>query len=69
MVMIKCPVCNGRGKLASPSRVPDTALRQEAAVTLVGSGFSYRETMRLLGYKSPRSVVQAMKKPSFSKNK
>jgi hypothetical protein len=57
MVMIKCPVCNGRGKLASPSRVPDTALRQEAAVTLVGrAAFLTAKPCGCLAI-SPRAVL------------
>lgn len=36
--------------------------RHHAAITLISAGYSYRQTMRALGLKSPRSVEYLVKK-------
>lgn len=39
-----------------------TQERREMALTLREAGYSIRQIMRALGYKSPRSVVLALRK-------
>ena len=53
-----CPVCKGRGKLNPPvKRKAKAADNRVMAKLLVDAGYSYRETMRFLGYKSSRSIA------------
>lgn len=54
---IKCPVCEGIGELDAPALDKDIiGKKKRAAGLLKEAGFSFREIMRFLGYKSPRSV-------------
>ena len=57
-----CPVCEGSGRLPEPYRDACDELqeRREMARTLREAGYSLRQIMRALGYKSPRSVVLAL---------
>ena len=53
--LFECPVCKGVGKLSYPeSKIKKE--RKDAVVTLYDNGYGIREIMRLLQYKSPRSV-------------
>lgn len=52
---MKCPVCKGKGKLNDPKSSFD---RKKATKILRDNGFSLRDIMTLLGYKSPRSVTK-----------
>lgn len=52
---IKCPVCKGKGRLLGPSH--QAVSNGVAARLLRDEGYSIREIMRFLGYKSPRSVA------------
>jgi hypothetical protein len=60
----RCPVCNGTGKLEIPKhREADMVeVNQKIAKDLVGRGYSYRQVMRVLGYKSVRSVQYLLDK-------
>ena len=57
--LIRCPICKGRGKIERPSRHTGDR-KKEAVRLLIKEGFSYREVMRLLDYKSPGSVQKAL---------
>lgn len=56
---IQCPVCKGKGKLPKPRR-KEGDRKKTAVRVLVDAGFSYREIMLLMGYKSPGSVQRAL---------
>lgn len=56
---MKCPCCKGTGEVESKEFV-DRKLRRHKARQLKKLGFNYREIMRVLGYKSPRSVYLAL---------
>jgi hypothetical protein len=60
----RCPVCNGTGKLETPKhREADMVeVNQKIAKDLVNRGYSYRQVMRALGYKSVRSVQYLLDK-------
>lgn len=54
---IKCPVCKGDGIIKkSQKKYSDKKLKRECANILREHGYSIREIMKLLGYKSPRAV-------------
>lgn len=55
-----CPVCGGKGVLPEPF-AKHKKTKKDAVISLLGSGYTYRETMRLLGYKSPGSVQKVKK--------
>lgn len=48
----KCPLCDGNGKVY---KMP-IEIKQEKILKMHELGFSVREIMRALNYKSPRSV-------------
>lgn len=56
-----CPVCKGHGKIKPPGtqgrKSELVANNRVMAKLLVGAGYSLRETMRFLGYKSTRSIM------------
>ena len=53
----RCPACRGTGRICvAPQVRSDTEAKRIAAVALRDAGYSIRQTMRVLGYKSPRSV-------------
>lgn len=53
---IKCPICKGVGKLIEPKPLQDMKLKASIAKDLLKQGFSYRQVMKLMDYKSPASV-------------
>lgn len=55
-----CPICKGRGEITPPRRkgTPDNRVM---AGLLRKEGYSIREIMRFLNYKSPRSVQELLK--------
>jgi hypothetical protein len=61
----KCPMCNGTGKTDPPKhREADMVeINKKIAKDLVNRGYSYRQVMRVLGYKSVRSVQYLLDKP------
>lgn len=57
--MIKCPLCEGKGKVYKPDslKVKD---KRELARKMRDLGFTFNVIMRALDYKSPHSVTQAL---------
>jgi hypothetical protein len=54
---VECPVCLGWGTVDKPKNDTDKQRQKERAVkALRKAGFSIREIMKMVGYKSPRSV-------------
>ena len=51
---MKCPVCEGTGKIENPKS--DIELKKQAVRILKKNGYGIRQIQRILGYKSPRSV-------------
>ena len=59
----ECPICSGTGLLPPgfhDDKRPEA--RRIMAQALAKNGYSYREIMRLCGWKSVRSVSQALGK-------
>lgn len=59
---MKCPVCKGKGNLPEPRKVARdrAAERRAMAKVLRSNGYSIRQIADFLGWKSPRSVVEAL---------
>lgn len=57
---VNCPVCKGKGVLSRPKR--RAATNRVMAQLLRREGYSIREIMRFLGYKSPRSVSELLER-------
>lgn len=58
-----CPICKGEGALKSPKiKVGEVEMKENATILLRKHGFSYREIMRLVGYKSVGSIQKILKK-------
>lgn len=55
---ITCPVCNGNGKIDEPANIRKDLLKEKSKIakTLRESGYSIREIMRIMNYKSTNSV-------------
>lgn len=67
---IECPICKGSGRLQEPLNLPKN-LRDERvkiAHALKEKGYSHREIMRLLNYKSTLSVTLLLKTNPSSPN-
>ena len=60
---MKCPICKGKGELAEPHSkwVGKVADKKVMARLLRKEGYSIRQIMRFLGYKSPESVQSLLK--------
>lgn len=56
---MKCPCCNGIGKV-DKSTLTDRPKRREMARNMRKLGFTFAVIMKALGYKSPRSVSLAL---------
>lgn len=52
-IFICCPLCKGLGEMAKPDSVTE---KHKAIIAMHDAKMSVRQIMRLLGYKSPRSV-------------
>jgi hypothetical protein len=54
----KCPVCKGSGKVSEPGndKAAKFKRKSEAVNKLVNDGYSYREIMALMGFKSTSHV-------------
>ena len=64
---VRCPVCKGEGRIAEPkTKYDEIAAKAKAAVLLREAGFSIREIMRLLDYKSPLSIQMHLKNEKMS---
>lgn len=58
---ICCPVCEGEGKIEAPSlKQKMMEEKRKIAKSLQDQKYSIREIMRLMGYKSPRSIQQLL---------
>lgn len=59
--IIKCPICRGTGKIEfgklQSKKKEWVMVKKDMCKTLVKDGFSYRQVAKLLGFKSPASVV------------
>lgn len=53
---VDCPVCGGTGKVKPPKPKKEMEEMVKVAKALKKAGFSFREIMELMGYKSTRSV-------------
>lgn len=56
LIQNKCPLCGGSGTLVKPAHLNNVKIKQDCALMLIENGYSYRQIMTLLGYKSPRSI-------------
>ena len=53
----ECPLCKGKKYLTIlPYHDNEINLKKFCAIALIKSGYSYRQIMKFLNYKSPRSV-------------
>ena len=61
--MVKCICCNGTGKMPDPNHkeVDMIEVKKDMAVKLHSKGYSYRQIMKALGYKSTRSISLLLK--------
>jgi hypothetical protein len=58
--LLRCPICNGTGQIEPPANQYDEqAAKRIMARALRDHGYSFREIMRLCGWKSPRSAALA----------
>lgn len=55
----KCPVCKGVGSLPKPKQTIESRQRRRSDIAnkLRGEGYTIREIMSLMGYKSTNSVA------------
>ena len=53
---IKCPICLGWGFIEKPYHSDEREMKRICAVSLHDKGYSFRQIMRILGYKSQGSV-------------
>ena len=57
----KCPICKGSGLIPQKceSRKSDVVQRKKkVSKVLHKKGYSYREIMKILGYRSPRTIFK-----------
>lgn len=59
---INCPVCKGVGQIVAPKPSEDIGKKVRAAKELKKAGFSFREIMKFMNYKSTRSVSYLFEK-------
>lgn len=59
---INCPICKGTGKLREPVTAPKIIQTEKAKIAkkLRGAGYSFREIMKVLNYKSTNSVSKLL---------
>jgi len=60
---IKCPMCEGCGEIEAP-HFKQKIMNEKAATAkrMREQGYSIREIMKAIGYKSPRSIQQLLNK-------
>jgi hypothetical protein len=58
-----CPICNGSGRIEFPysKTKSDVADKHSVALMLREAGYSIRQIMRFLDYKSPNTVQEILK--------
>lgn len=62
---MKCPICKGKGELAkSWGNKPDNRIMTKL---LRKEGYSFREIMKFLNYKSPNSIRKLLNKNEYFK--
>ncbi len=61
---IECPICFGTGSIDAPKPQTKIEERVKQAKSLKKSGFSFREIMKIMEYKSTRSVSYLLNKKS-----
>jgi len=61
---INCPVCNGCGMLEPPKKKSNSVIEQKIIIVkkLKENGYSVREIMKIMNYKSPQAVSYLLKK-------
>jgi hypothetical protein len=61
-----CPLCLGTGSFEMPYRIKkdDLEVKKYLANHMRDKGYSIRQIMRVLGYKSPLSISLLLKKPN-----
>ncbi len=60
---IKCPMCEGCGEIEAPHFKQKIMEEKRAtAKRMRAQGYSIREVMKTIGYKSPRSVQMLLEK-------
>jgi hypothetical protein len=67
---MKCPVCKGSGEIQEPkkrARDKSAERRRIARILHATKLFSYRQIADAVGWKSPRSVMLAVKETRLSK--
>lgn len=59
----ECPICKGTGKYDLPKKmqVDSAEIKKRLAVELRAKGYSIRQIMTALGYKSPISIQLMLK--------
>lgn len=57
-----CPICNGTGKIDKPAMINQMQQKINVAKLLRDNGYSIRQIMNLMGYKSTRSVTNLLEK-------
>ena len=60
MIRMKCPICKGTGKIEKPFHSYIT--KRIMARLLKKEGYSIRQIMKFLDYKSPQSIQGLLKK-------
>lgn len=60
----KCPVCKGKGELEKPKSTIKARQRRRSDIAnkLRSEGYTIREIMALMGYRSPNSVAILLNK-------
>jgi transposase len=62
---MKCPICKGSGLIKPPKNILNKhdlkMLKREAIYILKEQGYSYREIMKMFGYKSTRSISENLR--------
>jgi hypothetical protein len=60
---IQCPICKGKGVLTEPLTIPKDLAKERIVIAkaLREKGYSIREIMKLMNYKSPLSVTLLLK--------
>jgi hypothetical protein len=60
---IKCPMCDGCGEIHAPEFKHKLMIeKRQTALRMREEGYSFREIMRAMGYKSMRSVQNLLGK-------
>lgn len=59
---IKCPICKGKGFIIEPNPKDRMINNSIMAKLLRKEGYTIRQIMRFLEYKSPRSIQLLLKK-------